>query len=274
MSIYRSIPNALTLLNLLLGCIALVYLFYDHIAIEVFTQAGYSETGFFDGRAMDVELRYGKMHIAALLVIAAALLDFLDGFAARLFNAESAIGKQLDSLADMVTFGLVPGVMMYYLLGVSFFGSGMAFDLRIALFVPGFFVTLCAAYRLARFNTDSSGPGFTGLPVPAAAMIISALPLILYLNEEPLTEWLTNSWILYGLTAAIGFLMISKLPLMNLKFKKGDAVNRHRLGLVALVVVAGFAVYLFFGWIAAILPLAITLYIIYSLIINTTTNAV
>jgi CDP-diacylglycerol---serine O-phosphatidyltransferase len=268
MSIYRSIPNALTLLNLFLGCLAIVYLFYDHLIIQAFAE-GYSEQGIFDGRAVDLRYQYGMMHIAAFLLIAAVLLDFLDGFAARLFNAASELGKQLDSLADLVTFGLVPGLMLYYLLGISYFGQAIALKLQIWLFLPAFIFTLAAAYRLARYNITSAERGFRGLPVPAAALFVAGLPLALLRNEAGLNDTIMQPWVLYGITGLLAWLMASRLPMLDLKFSTDNpSENKKRYIIIGGALILALAGFLGFGLLALLLPLVILWYVLCSLILK------
>jgi CDP-diacylglycerol---serine O-phosphatidyltransferase len=271
MSIYKKIPNFLTLINLLLGCLALVYLFYDHISIKAVAQSGFEEGGYFDGRAVDIQLAYGKMQIAALLVIFAALFDFVDGFAARFLNATSEMGKQLDSLADMVTFGLVPGVMLYYLLGISFFGSSSAYQFGIWLFVPGLFFTLFAGWRLAKFNitTEDQKSAFRGLPVPAAAIFVAGLVLVLFFNEANLGKVILNSWFLYLVLFLLGFLMVSDIRIINLKFDPADEKgNRKRILLIVICVGVAIAGFFLFQLQFALIPLTIIVYILFSLLDN------
>jgi CDP-diacylglycerol---serine O-phosphatidyltransferase len=271
MSIYKKIPNFLTLINLLLGCLALVYLFYDHITIKAVAQSGFEESGYFDGKAVDIQLAYGKMHIAALLVIVAALFDFVDGFAARFLNATSDMGKQLDSLADMVTFGLVPGVMLYYLLGISFFGSSMAFQFGIWLFVPGLFFTLFAGWRLAKFNITSENQkrAFLGLPVPSAAIFVAGLVLVLFFNEAGLGNVILKSWVLYLVVFVLGFLMVSDLSILNLKFDPADKKgNQTRVLFLVICVIVALAGYFLLQLQFALIPLIIIVYILFSLLHN------
>lgn len=276
MSIYRKIPNLLTLLNLGFGCAALVYIFYDHISLEFAPNTSAVERAYFDGQVILESLHLGKMHIAALLVLAAALLDFFDGFVARLFNAVSDIGKQLDSLADLVTFGLVPGMMLYYLLGVSFFDSIFAFKLRIWAFLPGFLFTLTAAWRLAKFNVAAPAAHFRGLPVPAAAMFVIGLPLGLFFNEANSLTWLLNPWLLYGIIAVLSLFMISNAPMLSMKFEKGGmkGKNKQRIVFLAIALILFVAGYFLVGTIFLALPLIVIWYIIYSIIINITTHEV
>ncbi len=274
MSIYKKIPNTLTMGNLLLGCLAIVYLFYDHITIRAVALSGFEESGVFDGQAVDMHFRFGKMHIAALLIILAAFTDFLDGWTARLFNAASELGKQLDSLADLVTFGVAPGLILYYLTAISFFGSTAAYEAGMWLFVPAFAYTLAAAYRLARFNTASTTTHFEGLPTPAAAIFVAGLALVVYGNEANAQAYLGNSWIWYGIIAGLSWLMVSKLPLLSLKFAKSDtAGNRKRLVLMGSVIPVLLAIHLAAGLVFGLIPAAIIWYIIVSLTFHLTTRS-
>lgn len=266
MSIYKQIPNWLTLGNLLLGCIAIVYLYYDHIIIRLVTQSGYVESGYFDGQAQVEGLRYGKMYIAGILILLAAVVDFLDGFAARLFNAQTAMGKQLDSLADVVTFGVAPGLLLYYLTAVSFFGSTLAFELGIILFVPAFFYTLMAAWRLARYNTDAPSTHFEGLPTPAAAIFVAGLPIALFRGESFLSAALQSPWLLYGIILMLGWLMASKLPMIQLKKSSDGSGGNARWWLTGSTLLIMAAGYFVMGWIGGLLPLAVLWYIIFSVV--------
>lgn len=270
MSIYKKIPNWLTLINLLLGCVAIVYLFYDHVTIRAIAQGGYEEGGYFDGRAVSLAFRYGQMHIAALIVLFAVFFDFLDGFAARLFDATSEMGKQLDSLADLVTFGVAPGLMLYYLTATAFFGTSIAMEIGIWAFLPAFFYTLMAAWRLARFNTATPKPYFEGLPAPAAAIAVAALPLIAFRQERWLAEALQNPWVMYGIIAGLGWLMQSRLPLLSLKLGPAGGPVQHKAILGGGALVLAIVAYLFTGWIAGLLWVIILWYILLSLLLNLT----
>jgi CDP-diacylglycerol---serine O-phosphatidyltransferase len=190
----RSIPNIFTLLNLFSGCIAIVLVFngaYTH---------------------------------ASWLIVVAAVFDFLDGTAARLLNARSALGEQLDSLADMVSFGVAPASIMYALL-VNTMGYAVGGYVNLNA-VPAYFIALFSALRLAKFNIDDTQThSFRGLPTPANALFISALPFI-HLQavskggfHAMLGSWFDNYYVLLGLTLLLSLLLVSNLPLMGLKLK-------------------------------------------------------
>ncbi len=274
MSYYKKIPNFLTLVNLLLGCMALVFLFYDHIELRLATSNGMSERAYFDGKVVLSSLYLGKMHMAALLIFFAVLVDFLDGFAARLLNARSEIGKELDSLSDVVSFGVLPGMVLFQLLAVSFFDSPFAFEIGIFAFMPGFLFTLAAAYRLARFNVVHPEAHFSGLPVPAAALAVMSLPLALFFDEMHISRWLFNPWLLYAFTLLLSWLMISRLTLLNLKFVKGSKDNRPRKILLLLAALLWLGGFFFLHIIFLSIPVIVLIYILFSLTVKKEKNEV
>jgi CDP-diacylglycerol--serine O-phosphatidyltransferase len=196
MSLTRHIPNALTCGNLLCGCIGIVGL------IEQWPVP------------------------TAYFVWAAVLFDFLDGFAARALKANSPIGKELDSLADMVSFGVLPAVLMFFLMK----------DLTDVTWLPltAFALTIFSALRLAKFNIDERQHyGFIGLPTPANALLVTGLP---FLQGGVFgVEWTITSLVI--VTAVLSWLMVSPLHLLALKFKHLRwKENQLRFTLVALSV--------------------------------------
>ena len=154
----KQIPNIFTLLNLFLGCMAIVF------ALQTETISIYV--------GEDLSSHYNipeRLSVAAYFIFAAAVIDFLDGFVARLLKASSEMGKQLDSLSDVVSFGVAPSVILYQLLKISFIKEESGLETSIAWLLPAFIVACAGAYRLARFNLDNSQSyGFKGVPIPAA----------------------------------------------------------------------------------------------------------
>ena len=200
--------------------------------------------------------------------MAAAIVDFLDGFVARLLKASSDMGKQLDSLSDVVSFGVAPSVILYQLLRTSFIKEENGLETSIAWLLPAFIVACAAAYRLARFNLDSSQSyGFKGVPVPAAGLFIASFPLILHYGNNVINvnEWLTNKWVLYAVIVMVSWLMVSTLPLMALKFR--DFSIKNNIPKIMLLVVAVIAAFIF-NWLAV--PIIFIAYIILSLIFKKT----
>ena len=249
----KQIPNLFTLLNLFLGCIAIVFaLQTENISIYV---------------GEDLSTHYNipeKISIASYFIFAAAVIDFLDGFVARLLNASSEMGKQLDSLSDVVSFGVAPSVILYQLLRISFIKEENGLETSIAWLLPAFIVACAGAYRLARFNLDNSQSyGFKGVPIPAAGLLIASFPLILHFGNSFIyvSEWLTNKWVLYALILLVSLLMVSKLPLMALKFK--DYSIKNNIPKIILLTVAVLSAILF-HWLAV--PLVFIVYIILSLL--------
>src|SRR5688572_6603800 len=153
----KFIPNLFTLLNLVFGCLAIVCILQNGIAIQ------YNEQG---AQYIDIP---EKIWMASLFIAIAAVVDFLDGFVARLFNASSEMGKQLDSLADVVSFGVAPAMIIYQFLRLSFAKEENGIEVSVIWLAPAFLFAAAGAYRLARFNIDKSQQyGFKGVPIPAA----------------------------------------------------------------------------------------------------------
>jgi CDP-diacylglycerol---serine O-phosphatidyltransferase len=206
----KQIPNLFTLLNLFFGCMAIV------LALQTQNINIYMSDEFSSSFNIPESISY-----AALFLFAAAIVDFLDGFVARLFKASSAMGKQLDSLADVVSFGVAPGVILYQLLRMSYMREEDGLDTSVLLLLPAFIYSCAAAYRLAKFNLDDSQAySFKGLPTPAAGLLIASFPLILHFGNGfiNINDWLINKWGLYGLIIFLSWLMVSNVPLMALKF--------------------------------------------------------
>lgn len=196
MTIKKYIPNLFTLLNLFSGLIALVYAFNS------------------------------DFKMAFVWVCAGIFFDFWDGFLARILKAQSPVGLQLDSLADMVTSGVVPGVVVYKLLSVSY-GISRNMDLGNDLllkYIPyiGFVITLASCYRLAKFNVDTRQmESFIGLPTPANALFILSIPLVLeqYYPSGFIFEILANPYVLIGVSFLSVYLLNAEIPLFSLKVK-------------------------------------------------------
>jgi CDP-diacylglycerol---serine O-phosphatidyltransferase len=249
----RHIPNVFTLLNLFLGCIAIVFALQTE-TISIFVNN-------------DLSTHYNipeKLSIASYFIFAAAVVDFLDGFVARLLGATSEMGKQLDSLSDVVSFGVAPSVMLYQLLRISFIKEENGLEISIVWLFPAFLVACAGAYRLARFNIDTSQSyGFKGVPIPAAGLLIASFPLILHYGNSiiDVSEWLTNKWVLYTVIVLVSGLMVSRLPLMALKFK--DFTFKNNIPKVILLAIT-LAAALLLQWLAV--PVVFIAYIILSLL--------
>ncbi len=233
MSIKKHIPNFLTLLNLLCGCIAIVF------------------------------IAKGDFDIAFYFVCLGIFFDFFDGFFARKFGVAGPLGVQLDSLADMVTSGVAPGFVMYCLLKVII---PWEFD-DVAFF--GFVITLGACYRLANFNIDTrQSDSFIGLPTPANTLFIMSLPLVFDAYFD--SSWIgyfTNQWSLLVITVLSAFIMNAEIPLFSLKIKNFSFQKyKLQIGFLATSVI----LILVFQILA--IPLIILLYVLLSILNNMLTK--
>lgn len=200
---------------------------------------------------------------ASVFIFIAAIVDFLDGFVARLFNASSEMGKQLDSLADVVSFGVAPSMILYQLLRFSYMQEENGLNTSVLLLFPAFLVACAGAYRLARFNIDTTQSyGFKGVPIPAAGILIASFPLALHYGSSIINvnELFINKWFLYGVIVAVSLLMISKLPMMAMKFKNLSLKNN--LSKFLLIIFSVIAVFIL-HWVAV--PVIFIAYIILSL---------
>ena len=226
------IPNLITCLNLLSGSLAVVFLLQ------------------------------GDLTLCCYLVGASLVFDFLDGFAARALRAQSPIGKELDSLADMVTFGLVPGLIMHKLLlespPLSLHSDAWWF--KPVSFLP-LIITAFSALRLAKFNLDTrQSDGFLGLPTPACTIFVAGLALAMEYDRFHITPLVNNTWILIGISFILSYLLISEIPIIALKFKSfklKDNKLQYELILFSIILA------LFLGTLA--IPLIIILYLTLSL---------
>lgn len=220
MNLLKHLPNAMTCGNLLCGCIGLV-----------------------------MALR-GHLETAAWLIGLAAILDFGDGFVARLVNVSGPFGKELDSLADVVTFGVLPATIVFQLCWFQDLGP---------ISYAAFLIAVLSALRLANFNIDTrQSESFIGLPVPANAMLIAAFPLME--RYQPQYDAIWKNDVALGMMIAFSFMLVSDVPLFALKFKSFRwAENRIKFSFLI-----GSALLLLFLQFAAI-PLIILLYIIVSL---------
>ncbi len=236
MNIKKNIPNAITCGNLLCGCLALVSIFN------------------------------GDLITSAILVSIAAILDFFDGFAARILKVSGEMGKQLDSLADMVTFGVVPGATMFKMMNAS--------QNNVESYLPyfAFLITIFSALRLAKFNIDTrQSSSFIGVPTPASSLLICTLPLInrfqFQLGSFYVPSITLNFYFLLLLAILISYLMVAELPLFALKFKTfGWADNIIRY----VFLISSLLLLIVFHFIA--IPIIIFLYIVLSIINNIKTK--
>lgn len=233
MNIKKHIPNLITLLNLFSGCIALVFAFNQ-----------------------DFEMAF-------YFVSLGIFLDFFDGFFARLFHVSSPLGLQLDSLADMVTSGVVPGLVMFQMM-ISHASTAVEGHLQFFPYL-GFIITLGSCYRLANFNIDTrQTDSFIGLPTPANALFILSLPLVLQSTDSLfMIELLSNQWFLLVITLLSAYMLNAEIPLFSLKIKK-FSLKENALQIVFLA--SSFLLLVFLQYLG--IPLLILLYVLLSIVNN------
>jgi len=211
------------------------------------------------GFAAIISTTNGDLLTASWLIMAAMIFDFLDGFSARLLKAYSETGKELDSLADVVSFGVAPALIIYKLLIPAISNMPLPDSL---LYIP-VLMPVCAALRLAKFNIDTTQTtSFKGLPTPANAIAVISVVIAANFSSMPLLKSFTESpAVLLIYTVILSLLMVTRLPLLSLKFKnlkfKG---NEGRFIIIGLVLIS----FIIFGLAAA--PLIIPIYFIVSLI--------
>lgn len=245
----KHIPNLFTLLNLVFGCLAIVFILQTGETLLMV-----------DGEGAWVPRLPEKIGWGAICIGIAALIDFLDGFLARLFKASSEMGKQLDSLADVVSFGVAPGLILYQLLRISYIQEESGLDTSLWAFAPALLIPCAGAWRLARFNIGQHGSGdFQGLPIPAAGLLVASLPLILFYDHLGLAATLLNKWLLYALILLLAWLMTSKIRFMAFKFN-GSTNNRVYAVILLLAAIVSI---LFLHW--AAVPVIFIIYTILSL---------
>jgi CDP-diacylglycerol--serine O-phosphatidyltransferase len=249
--VLAQIPNIFTLLNLFCGCIAILYVI----------QTGITLKSSYDSECLDKIVIPENICMASIFIGIAALIDFLDGFVARLLNASSEMGKQLDSLADVVSFGVAPGMIIYQFLRLGYAQQPDGLDINTLWLMPAFIVPCAGAYRLARFNIDTEqGYGFKGVPIPAVGLLIASFPFI-YLYSSKAWIVLCNKWFWYAIIFIVSYLMVSKLPMLALKFKNATVKSFMPFIILAvLAIIAAFVV----GWMAV--PITFAAYVILSLV--------
>lgn len=234
-NIYKYIPNTLTSLNLISGFIAIILAF-----------------------------NVNYLSIAAYFIFIAVCFDFTDGLAARVLNAYSEFGKQLDSLADAISFGVAPGVFAFHLLefssaNINDNSSVFLYAITLAAIIP-----LFSVFRLAKFNIDTrQNNSFRGLPTPASAIFFASLVIIvLNLNSSLITNIILNTYVLTGIIIADALLMICDLPMFALKMKTlaiKDNIIQYSFIILSVVLFVAFQL--------LAIPLIIIVYILISLLL-------
>lgn len=226
MNIIKHIPNTITSMNLLCGALGVIFTFQ------------------------------GRFDTAFILMLAAAVCDFLDGFAARLLKAYSSVGKELDSLADMVSFGLLPSLMLHrYMISCGHSGIVVYIPLAICIF---------SALRLAKFNVDErQSENFIGLATPACAMWCGS---VTYFFSQGYSMPVQSEWMLPVVSVILSLLLVSEIPMFSLKYKKGSKSNATRIVFIIVTAAIAVTVLIFrLDW-SLIIMLSMTTYILWNLL--------
>jgi CDP-diacylglycerol---serine O-phosphatidyltransferase len=251
----KHLPNLFTLLNLFFGCIAIVYILQTNNYSYYQNNEGSFVFAGLD--SIPEEWWYGSLFIGL-----AAVVDFFDGFVARLLGASSELGKQLDSLADVVSFGAAPSMILYQLLRMSYMQQNDGMDTNMLLLFPAFIVACAGAYRLGKFNISTDQHKyFTGVPIPAIGLVVASFPLIVYKNTFGMGELLLNKWVVYAIVAVLSWLMVCKYKMLSLKFSKKDIAKQMPMFILAAIAIIGAIV---LKWLAV--PVVFVAYVVLSLL--------
>jgi len=240
----KHIPNFLTICNLICGCLAIV---------SVLSAPSYLNTVNFE--TFYPVIGVNQMVWGSVFIGIAALFDMLDGMAARVLNAHSYIGKDLDSLADVVSFGVAPSMIMYQLLWSAYMAEPGAMDMPMLVYVPAFALAAFAALRLARFNQTNTDQRFyfKGMPVPATGILVASLPLMM-IFEPSFSGFLSNRWALYGIVAILCYFMVSNHKF--LKWKSSGSGLKAWWPQILIAVTFGVA-YVFVGIVAVLVAFVV-----------------
>lgn len=229
MGITRHIPNTITSMNLICGALGVIFTFQ------------------------------GALDLAFYMMLAAAACDFLDGFAARLLKAYSDIGKELDSLADLISFGLLPSLMLHRRLVE---GGMTGFWIYIPLIICVF-----SALRLAKFNVDDrQTENFLGLPTPACAIWCGSLIYAADQGVISMANLLHDTYLIPVASIVLALLLVSEIPMFSMKFKKGSEYNRIRIYFMVIVAAIAIATLILKIHWSYIILLSFTMYIVFNII--------
>jgi CDP-diacylglycerol---serine O-phosphatidyltransferase len=248
----RHLPNLLTLANLFCGCIAITFILSAQNFTTAFNIEDYIEVP-------GIEQPYW----GSVFILLAAVFDLLDGYVARALKVFSPIGKDLDSLADVVSFGVAPSMILFKMLWASYMVQPEAMDVSMIAMSPAFLIACFGALRLARFNISASEQSsfFKGMPIPAVGLFVASFPLILWQNPMGLAGYLYSPWLLYLIIALLCWLMVSKVRFFKFMPSSWKLANTWPQLVIVIATVASIPV-LKSGAIA----LAFILYIILALI--------
>jgi CDP-diacylglycerol--serine O-phosphatidyltransferase len=245
----KQIPNIFTLINLIFGCIAIILILQTGETIVLLDATGASQVTLPE-----------KMTWGGLFIFGAAIIDFLDGFLARALKANSEKGKQLDSLCDVVSFGVAPGMILYQLLRISYAREENGLNVSVLALLPAFIFSAAVAWRLAKFNISTNQTySFRGVPSPAGGLLVASFPLIIWYQYFNIQTLFINVWFLYAVILIVSYLMVSNIPFIAMKFSDYSFqknILKYTLLILSLVCI------ITLKWLAV--PVVFVLYIIFS----------
>lgn len=243
----KHLPNTITLANLFCGCIAIAFILHSQPFLREVNGTQVWITG------------TQQAWLGSIFIFIAALLDLFDGAAAKWLGVESAIGKDLDSLADVVSFGVAPSMILMKMLWTAWMSRPGAVDIPILLLSPAFLLACFAALRLAKYNNiEGEKKSFQGVPVPAIAIVVASFPLISFYMPE-YSVLLQNVWFLLLVIALLSYMMHSKFNFFSFKMK--DLSWKNNMPQYLWLVLSVAAIF-FLKWLA--IPFSFLLYIILS----------
>jgi len=246
----KQIPNILTLANLFCGCMAIIFVLYAPETLTELNGVDYSVTN------------PAPVYWASVFVVLAGVFDLFDGMVARMLKVSSPVGKELDSLADVVSFGVVPGMILFRILRSAYMQQPNIFDVSYVNLAPALLVPCFAAYRLAKFNLDTrQSENFIGMPTPAVGLLVASFPLIMLYDQYNVAHYLGNIWIIYAIIAVLCYLMVAEIPMISMKFKKLKAKENLPRFLVIAIVIVSIPVFKFLA-----VPIIFASYVILSLV--------
>jgi CDP-diacylglycerol--serine O-phosphatidyltransferase len=248
----RHLPNLLTLANLFCGCIAITFILSAQNFTTAFNIEDYIEVP-------GIEQPYW----GSVFILLAAVFDLLDGYVARALKVFSPIGKDLDSLADVVSFGVAPSMILFKMLWAAYMVKPEAMDVSMLAMSPAFLIACFGALRLARFNITASEQSsfFKGMPIPAVGLFVASFPLIMWQNPMGLAGHLYSPWLLYLIIALLCWLMVSKVRFFKFMPSSWKLANIWPQLIIVIATVAAIPVLK-----SASIALAFILYIILALI--------
>jgi len=245
----KHLPNLLTLANLFCGCIAIAYIL--------------NAQPFLTDEQHWVVCTTPEAYWGSIFIGVAAIFDMLDGSVARLLKVHSPIGKDLDSLADLVSFGVAPAMILFQMLWGAWMNQHNALDVSMVAMAPAFLVACFAAIRLAKYNISADGQrgSFRGMPVPAVGIFVASLPLINWYDPYHISAMIQGKWTIYIIIAVLCWLMVSGIRFIKLMPAKWNIAHTWPQLIIVIAAVAAFPFIKF-----AAIPVAFILYIILSIV--------